>query len=56
MRLLGIDLAHLGALQELPRHHRDPFDRLIIATAIAEQVPVISYDGMFDRYGVARVG
>ena len=41
-------------LKFLPLHHRDPFDRLLIAQAIAEEVPIISIDKKFDLYGVNR--
>ena len=52
--LLNINVDHLSTLTTLPFHHRDPFDRLIIAQAIVEQLPVISLDGAFDAYGVTR--
>lgn len=59
LRLNGIDLLnikvdHLSTLSTLPFHHRDPFDRLIIAQAIVEKLTVISLDGAFDTYGVTR--
>ena len=43
-------LAHLGALYQLPNHHRDPFDRLIIAQALTENMPLISPDAMLSKY------
>ena len=52
--LLNIKVDHLSTLTTLPFHHRDPFDRLIIAQAIVEKLPVISLDGAFDTYGVTR--
>ncbi|MGI9189822.1 MAG: hypothetical protein ACR2F9_06720 [Longimicrobiaceae bacterium] len=39
----------------MPLHHRDPFDRLFIAQAMAEELPVISVDEAFDAYTVQRV-
>jgi len=39
----------------LPHHHRDPFDRLLIAQALDLQVPIISSDRTFDLYGVQRI-
>jgi len=39
----------------LPRYHRDPFDRLIVAQALDLHIPVISRDNTFDRYGVKRI-
>ena len=50
--VLSIDVRHLGALRNLPMHHRDPFDRLIIAQAVAEGVPVVSRDGAFPDYDI----
>jgi PIN domain nuclease of toxin-antitoxin system len=53
--VLGIELQHLAELVRLPQHHRDPFDRLIAAQAIAERLPVISIDAALDAYGVERI-
>ncbi|MFN3980530.1 MAG: type II toxin-antitoxin system VapC family toxin [Caldilinea sp.] len=53
--LLPISIAHTGRIAELPFHHRDPFDRLIIAQSLVEGIPVVSSDELFDRYGVERV-
>jgi PIN domain nuclease of toxin-antitoxin system len=39
----------------LPRHHRDPFDRLIVAQALDLHIPIISRDDTLDRYGVKRI-
>jgi PIN domain nuclease of toxin-antitoxin system len=47
---LPIEFAHLAALHELPHHHRDPFDRLILSQAIAERVPVLSADAAYGQY------
>jgi len=41
------------AVRDLPFHHRDPFDRLLIAQAVDLQLPLISADGRFTAYGVA---
>jgi PIN domain nuclease of toxin-antitoxin system len=38
----------------LPFHHKDPFDRLLIAQAIVENIPVVSADFAFDAYLVTR--
>jgi PIN domain nuclease of toxin-antitoxin system len=53
--VLAIELAHLATVAKLPLHHRDPFDRLIIAQAMAERLPVLSVDEVFDAYPVQRV-
>jgi PIN domain nuclease of toxin-antitoxin system len=50
--LLPVTYAHLHALESLPLHHRDPFDRLLIAQAIAENVPVVTNDRFFELYDV----
>jgi PIN domain nuclease of toxin-antitoxin system len=39
----------------MPQHHKDPFDRLLIAQAMAEGIPIVGADAVFDRYGVSRV-
>lgn len=52
--LTGADvvlLSHLLTLEQLPQHHRDPFDRLWIAQAISESLTLLSADGAFTAYG-----
>ncbi|WP_221634866.1 type II toxin-antitoxin system VapC family toxin, partial [Microcystis aeruginosa] len=39
----------------LPFHHRDPFDRLLIAQAMVEKMSIISADEIFDSYGISRI-
>lgn len=46
---------HVNRLFDLPLHHRDPFDRLLIATALSESVPIISSDRQFRKYKGLRV-
>ena len=53
--LLPIYPAHLRQVIRLPFHHRDPFDRLVIAQAISEQATLISADTKLDEYGIHRV-
>jgi len=53
-RHLSIELRHTAALITLPHHHRDPFDRLIAATALVEGFTLVSADPVFDSYGVTR--
>lgn len=50
--LLPIRYPHLQALEGLPFHHRDPFDRLLIAQALAEHIPIATADRRFAAYGV----
>lgn len=53
--LLPISVSHAARVVDLPFHHRDPFDRLIIAQSLEEGIPVVSSDDTFDHYGVERV-
>ena len=55
IEILNIAIDHLAVLTTLPFHHRDPFDRLIIAQAIVEQCPIVSVDPAFDVYPVERL-
>jgi PIN domain nuclease of toxin-antitoxin system len=55
IRLLPIAPTHLDVLAGLPYHHRDPFDRLIIAQAIIENAIILSRDTAFDDYPINRV-
>jgi len=52
---LGIDLRHVSQVAALPFHHRDPFDRLLVAQALAERLAIVSTDPIFSRYGVKRI-
>jgi PIN domain nuclease of toxin-antitoxin system len=53
--LLPITLAHATSVENLPMHHKDPFDRLIIAQAIVENLLVVSRDESFDQYPIKRM-
>ncbi|MEL7246154.1 MAG: type II toxin-antitoxin system VapC family toxin [Cyanobacteria bacterium J06573_2] len=55
LQILPIDLAHIYALNNLPSHHKDPFDRLLIAQSIVEQIPIASIDEVFDSYPIQRL-
>lgn len=52
--LLPIQASHLDTLRALPFHHRDPFDRLIIAQGIVEGAVILSRDKLFDYYPIKR--
>jgi PIN domain nuclease of toxin-antitoxin system len=49
-RLLPISLEHTAELYQLPLHHKDPFDRIIIAQALVEDCPLVSSDQRFPLY------
>ena len=53
--MLDIHLQHIYQTQLLPLHHKDPFDRLIIAQAIVEDIQIVSSDEIFDAYGIKRI-
>ena len=55
INLLPIRLSHVASVALLPPHHRDPFDRMLVAAAIAEKLSVVSGDSVFRRYGVTVV-
>ena len=50
--LLNIELRHAAKIEKLPYHHRDPFDRLLIAQAISDKLTIVSADSIFSEYGV----
>jgi len=52
IRILPVELAHVLALSALPFHHKDPFDRLLIAQSIQEDVTLVSADPEFPAYPV----
>jgi len=53
--ILSIDISHSATLTALPFHHRDPFDRMLIAQSLVEQIPVVGMDTAFDAYAVQRI-
>lgn len=53
--LLTISLEHAGRVADLPFHHRDPFDRLLVAQALIDELAMVSADEIFRAYGVTRV-
>jgi PIN domain nuclease of toxin-antitoxin system len=53
--LLPIEYRHVTGTLQLPLHHRDPFDRLILSQTKAEGVSLVSTDRMFDHYGIKRL-
>jgi PIN domain nuclease of toxin-antitoxin system len=55
LTVLPITVEAADAQIALPNHHRDPFDRLLVAQVQTEQVVLVSADAAFDRYGVQRI-
>ena len=52
---LPIDLRHAARVATLPFHHRDPFDRLLVAQALEEELAVVTADPVFAEYGLKRI-
>jgi len=55
LKPLPITIRHTARVIELPHLHRDPFDRLLIAQGLTENLPIVSVDALFDSYGVRRI-
>lgn len=55
LELLLLSLKQISTIVTLPFHHRDPFDRLLAAQALTENLLLVSRDAIFDDYGVKRL-
>lgn len=55
IRQLRIRLRHLKLISDMPFHHRDPFDRVLVAQALSEGLVLVSRDEILDEYGVERL-
>lgn len=55
IEILEISLQHLSVLSTLPFHHKDPFDRLLVAQAIVEDISLVSCDATLDDYTINRM-
>ena len=55
IKILNIGVQHILSLENLPYHHRDPFDRLIISQSMNENIPILSSDKVFDLYPIKRI-
>lgn len=53
--VLGIELRHILRVVTLPHYHRDPFDRMLIAQAMVESLPVLTADSLLRPYGAALI-
>ena len=56
IQLLPLEPRHIEPLTKIPLHHKDPFDRLIAATAVVEGMTLVSADAAFDAYGLPASG
>lgn len=52
---LPVSMAHALVLQDLPWHHKDPFDRLLVAQAMVNQIPLLSADQQLSSYAIERL-
>ena len=52
VRVLPVRLDHVLKVEELPMHHRDPFDRILIAQSRQEKMPLVTSDAIFARYPI----
>jgi len=55
VQILPISVDALNTVSALPFHHRDPFDRLLIAQAIVERTPIVTRDDLFSEYSVQTI-
>jgi PIN domain nuclease of toxin-antitoxin system len=52
IEILPLKLGHVLRLESLPAHHRDPFDRILIAQSLEEEIPLVTADPVFEKYPV----
>ncbi len=55
VRILNVTADHVLRVESLPDHHRDPFDRMLIAQSLEERIPVVTADRVFARYPVELI-
>lgn len=55
LRVLPIEWTHAAAVERLPDHHRDPFDRLIVAQALTDGLEIVTRDLVFREYGATVI-
>lgn len=53
--VLSLTFDHVRRLEEIPLHHRDPFDRILIAQSIEEKLPVVTADPLLAKYAINRI-
>ncbi len=55
IKVMDIQIEHVAKVTQLPFHHRDPFDRLLIAQAQVAAIPIVGADEAFDGYAITRI-
>ncbi len=55
LTILPISVEYASVQAELPSHHKDPFDRMLVAQSLYEQIPIVSVDPQLDAYGLTRI-
>lgn len=55
IHVLPLSIAEIGTVLTLPFHHRDPFDRALVAQSMVNSIPLISADKTLDRYSIKRL-
>jgi|SRR5271166_664407 len=53
--VLPLTFAHVRRLEEIPLHHRDPFDRILVAQSLEENLPLVTSDTAFKNYSVRLI-
>ena len=53
--MLPFELEHALAVANLPLHHHDPFDRMLVVQGLVGKLPIVNADAAFDAYGVQRL-
>jgi PIN domain nuclease of toxin-antitoxin system len=55
IEVLEVRLDHILRIESLPSHHRDPFDRMLMAQSLEEKLPLITSDPLFEKYEVELI-
>ncbi len=55
LSVLPITVEYADRQAALPHHHRDPFDRLLIAQSLTDSIPIVTADAQFNSYGIVRI-
>jgi PIN domain nuclease of toxin-antitoxin system len=55
IQVLPIQIDHVARLEELPLHHRDPFDRILVAQSLEEDLPILTSDPLLGRYSTQLI-